>query len=191
MRKTMVSEAVWLVRKRGFDGVQWDYEICPDADSGFLLLLKETRAALPSGAILGAAVPMWMPVPFSRWGWSDEYPGKVAARCDQMAVMCYDSGFWLPRSYAWLVHRRAIHATQAASARNPRCRILLGLPTYGAAGLSHNPRAENVRNALKGAREGFADSQCKRDTLAGAALFADYTTDSDEWSTWDSLWLNH
>ena len=33
----------------GFDGVQLDYEICPDEDPNFLSLLEECRDAIPNG----------------------------------------------------------------------------------------------------------------------------------------------
>ena len=32
VRQAMVAEAVWLTTVCGFDGVQWDYEICDDND---------------------------------------------------------------------------------------------------------------------------------------------------------------
>jgi glycosyl hydrolase family 18 (putative chitinase) len=189
VRKTMVGEARWLVNECGFDGVQWDYEICDNGDPAFLRLLQETRAALPAGKLLTAAVPMWLPAPFQRWGWSEMYLAQVAARCDQLAVMCYDSGIYLPRGYVWLVHQQGVHVTQAVARGNPRCRVLLGLPTYGQGGLSHHAWAENLRMALKGVREGLADPRANRSVFAGVALFADYTTQPEEWETYRALWL--
>ena len=126
VRNKMVEEAVWLVRKCGFDGVQWDYEICPDGDPGFLALMRETRAAMPPGKILGAAVPLWLPWPIGRWGWSEEYFGQVADSCDQIAVMAYDSGFWLPRSYVWLVRRQVTKVLPAVAAAYRHCKVLIG-----------------------------------------------------------------
>jgi hypothetical protein len=181
VRKKMVQEAKWLVTECGFDGVQWDYEICPDAGQSLLALLRETRLALPPGKLIGAATPIWVPAPFGRWGWSDEYFRKVAGTCDQIAVMGYDSGFWLPRSYVWLIREQVSHATQAAAKANPKCRVLIGVPTYGPAGLSHNIRAENLGLALKGIREAMTNKHANLATFAGVAIFADYTTDNDEW----------
>jgi hypothetical protein len=183
----MVGEALWLVTVCGFDGVQWDYEICPDGDQDFLALLKETRDALPDKKLLSVAAPIRLPLP--QYGWSDAYFAKVAAECDQIAVMCYDTGFYLPRSYVWLVGQQALYIPQAASRANPDCRILLGVPTYGPGLLSHNPRAENIALALRGVREGLADPKANRDSFAGVALFADYTTEPEEWKTYQTLWL--
>jgi hypothetical protein len=190
VRRRMVAEARWLVTECGFDGVQWDYEICEESDPRFLALLRETRAALPQGKLLSAAVPIWLPAPFQRWGWSEGYFARVAAACDQMAVMCYDTGIYLPRGYVWLVHQQAVHVTRAVAQGNPHCRVLLGLPTYAKSGLSHHAYAENLRLALKGVREGLADPRANSSAFAGVAPFADYTTQPEEWRTYRTLWLD-
>ena len=190
VRKAMASEARWLTTVCGFDGVQWDYEICPDNDPGFLELLQETRSALPLGKSLGAAVPMWLPAPLRHFGWSDAYFTQVAAQCDQLTVMSYDSGMYLPRAYVWLVHQQVVHVTTAVARGNPHCRVLIGLPTYGKGGLSHDPYVENIRMALIGVREGLADPDAKLSVFAGVAPFADYTTQPSEWQTYQQWWLN-
>lgn len=189
VRRAMVREAVWLTNECQFDGVQWDYEICSDGDPGFLSLLRETRAALHPSKIVGAAVPMWMPAPLDRWGWSDRYLEQVCGQCDQIAVMGYDSGFWLPRSYVWLISQQVVHATNAAFRSNSKCRVTIGLPTYGQAGLSHNTRAENLALGIKGVRNGVTDERAHYLSFAGIAIFADYTTDDNDWGMYRELWL--
>jgi hypothetical protein len=192
VRRRMVEEAHWLVTACGFDGVQWDYEICESGDPHFLRLMQETRAALPPAKLLSAAVPMWLPGPLSRrgWGWSEADFTRVAATCDQLAVMAYDSGLYLPRAYVTLVRAQAVHVTRAVARGNMRCKLLFGLPTYGRGGPSHHARAENLRLALKGVREGLADSRAERSVFAGVAPFADYTTQPEEWETYRELWLH-
>lgn len=184
-RANLAAQAAWLVTKCGFDGVQWDYEICGDGDQGFLALLQESRAALPKGALLSVAAPVWMPPPVSVYGWSEKYFGEVAARCDQIAVMTYDTGAYFPRAYVWITKQQVVHVTRAVRQANPDCRVLIGLPTYGEGTASHNPRAENLRLGLKGVREGV---ESVGNSLAGVALFADYTTTEDEWQTYRRLW---
>jgi spore germination protein YaaH len=190
IRKRMSEEAAWLVNECGFDGVQWDYEICSDGDPGFLKLLEDTRAALPKGALLSVATPVWYPFPLGRLGWSEDFFAQVARRCDQVAVMVYDSGFWTPRSYAWLAHQEAVHVTTAVARSKAPCRVLLGIPTYGHGFPSHNPRAERIAIAIKGVREGMADPAAHPEVFAGVAPFADYTTDESEWADFQRLWLN-
>jgi hypothetical protein len=126
-----------------------------------------------------------------QWGWSEEYFAQVAATCDEMAVMCYDSALYMPRHYVWLVRQQAIRVTRAAVRGNPRCRGLLGVPTYEEGGPSHHAHAENIRLALKGVREGLASSTAVPATFCGVAIFADYTTDVGEWQTYGKLWLNN
>lgn len=190
VRARMVKEAVWLVESCGFDGIQWDYEICSENEPGFLELLRETRSVLPKGSILSVAAPVNMPWPLGRFGWSEDYFARVATHCDQICVMAYDSGMWLPRSYAWMVHRQAICVSRSTAVGDPGCRLLIGLPTYGKGFISHNPRAENIRIGLKGVRDGMADTSAVAKVFAGVALFADYTTDEAEWRTYSRLWLN-
>jgi spore germination protein YaaH len=189
-RRAMIAEALWLVHDCGFDGVQWDVEPCADGDAGFLALMRETRAALPPDKLLSTATPMWAPAVLQQTGWSEAYFAQVAATCDQMAVMCYDSGYLTPRSYVWLVRQQAIHVTHAAGQGNPQCRVLLGVPTYGAGFFSHNPRAENLTMALRGVREGLADPGADLSVFAGIAPFADYTTSAQDWQTYATLWPN-
>jgi hypothetical protein len=176
VRSAMSEEAKWLVAQCGFSGVQWDYEPCQDGDPSFLLLLDETRAALPR-TFISVAAPTWFPWPLTGFGWSEAYFGEVGKRCDQVAVMCYDTGFVLPRSYAGLVSAQAERLPKAVG----HCELLLGLPTYERGGSSHNPRAENLKIALKAVREGKP--------ITGIALFADYTTDDAEWAWYDRAWL--
>ena len=187
-RQTMIAEALWLVQACGFDGVQWDVEPISDGDASFLALMRETRAALPPGKLLSTATAMWAPAALQQTGWSDTYFAQVAATCDQMAVMCYDSGYLTPRAYVWLVRQQAIHVTHAAGQGNPHGRVLLGVPTYGKGFFSHNPRAENLPMALRGVRAGLEDPAANASIFAGIAPFADYTTSAQDWQTYTTLW---
>lgn len=187
VRRKMASEAAWLVREGGFDGVQWDYEICPDGDEAFLRLLEESRRTLPKGAFLGAAVPGWYPPPLTEFGWDPAYFGAVAKRCDGVAVMAYDSAAYLPRVYVGWITEQTTRITRSVAAANSQCRVILGVPTYGDGTLSHNPHAENLRMALLGVRNGLAKGADLR-VWQGVGLFAEYTTDEEEWHTFDALW---
>jgi len=186
VRRNMVAQAVWLVNDCGFDGVQWDYEICPNGDTSFLKLLAETRAALPAGTILGVASPICIPGGFV--GWDSRYFGVVARRCDQIAVMNYDTAAYFPRVYVWLTHQQVVRVSQAIARANPNCRVLIGLPTYPDGTRSHNPRAENMVLALRGVRQGIADANCRPSVIAGVATYIDFTTTRSDWSTYRRQW---
>ena len=186
VRAQIAREVRWLSMECGFDGVQIDYEICADGDGSFLRLLDEVRRAMPRGKMLSVATPMWLPRAFGQWGWSEKYFAQVGARCDQIAIMCYDSGLWMPRSYAWLVRQQAIRVSRAIEKTN--CRMLIGVPTYEDGGLSHHAHAESLRVALQAVRQGLSNPGARPRVFDGVALFADYTTDEDEWKTYRALW---
>jgi hypothetical protein len=183
----MIEEAKWLCSECGFDGVQWDYEFAPNGDERLLNLLSESRAALPPRKLISAATPMWYPM--TLWGWNDDYYRKVAARCDQIAVMDYDSGFYLPHLYLWLLAQQCRHVTADATSGSHRCGVLFGLPTYDEGTRAHSNQPENIKLALKGMREGLGAS-ASSPSYEGIALFAEYTTTPDEWKTYEDYWLH-
>lgn len=189
IRKKMIEEANWLLNDCRFDGIQWDYEFAPNGGGNLISLLMESRAALPKSSILGVATPMWYPG--TLWGWSSEYFAKVASNCDQVAVMCYDSFFYLPRGYVWLVKQQCINVSTAVWNANQNCRVLLGVPTYNTfqGTLGHHGIPECIRLAIKGVREGMSDQKAASGAFAGISPFADYTTEGDEWQTYKDLWL--
>jgi spore germination protein YaaH len=189
VRQAMAREAHWLTTTCGFDGVQWDYEICPNHDMNFLSLLQETRMAMPSGKLLSVAAPLWLPEPLTHWGWSSAYYTQVARQCDQIAVMGYDSGIYLPRGYVWLMAQQVEQVTQAVSNSNSSCHVLIGIPTYQQGGLSHDAHSENITFALRGVRQGLTATDADRNVFSGVAIFADNTTRQEDWRTYRKLWL--
>ena len=189
LRARMAGEARWLTTTCGFDGVQWDYEICANGDPGLPLLLQATRAAIPAGKTISVATGLWLPGGLARWGWSEAYFGQVAANCDELAVMGYDSGMTWPRAYVWLIRQECLRVTRAAAAGNPRCRVVIGLPTYRDGGPSHNPWAENLELGLKGVRESFGAEAPAN--FQGIALFSDSTTRASDWGNFQRFWRGH
>lgn len=179
VRANLVEQARWLTEKCGFDGVQWDYEFATNGNRGLIDLLKETKQALPN-TLLSTATPMWYPG--TLWGWNEQYFAEVAKHSDQIAVMGYDSWLYLPSLYVRLISQQVIQVCQAAEGTN--CKVIIGLPTYEDVTLAHHKPVETLRHGLMGVQEGL--SNCKaRDRFEGIALFADYTTDEQEWKLFD------
>lgn len=180
-RKNMHQEAKWLIDECGFDGVQWDYEFAPNNDKRFLTFLSESRESIPRDKHLSIAAPMNYPL--TLYGWSDSYFQAVAPYVDQVAVMSYDSYLWWPRVYGALVARQVMHASADVSAANPHCTVMIGLPTYKNTTLTHQPFCESFANSLRGVEQGLQE---KKSNIDGIALFADYTTDAEDWKLFDS-----
>lgn len=192
VRKKLISEALWLTNDCGFDGVQWDYEFAANKSPALPKLLRETRAALPAGKFISVDTPMWYPG--TLWGWSKDYFTDVAAECDQVCVMCYDSYLPLPRAYAWLMAQQVLNVSEAVAEANHRhhtqCRLLLGVPTYEDRTPAHRHEAESFANALRGISLGLRLPGTVSDVIDGIAIFADYTTDHDEWQAYQNYWLH-
>jgi hypothetical protein len=183
-KEALVATAKRLLAEGGFEGIQWDYEICPDGDKDFLELLRMSRAKLPRGTFIGVCSPTNYNWPLTCFGWSEDYFRKVADNCDQIAMMVYDTGMVLPRLYAGHVSRQ-VDAVDRAT-RGAKCRILFGLPTYGKGFRSHNPHAENLRAGFRALRKALEENTPVN--FEGIALFADYTTDAVEWGEYRSNW---
>jgi hypothetical protein len=184
IRTRIAGECAKLIDD-GFDGVHLDYEMCSDGDADFLLLLDAIRGKTKKHP-LSVATPMWLPSMLGSYGWSESYFAKVGARCDQIAVMAYDSGLYFPRHYAWLLREQCWRVPRAVA--GTKCRVMIGVPTYEEGGASHHAHAENLRVALRAVREGV-DGNPNANRVDGAALFADYSTDDGEWKTWKREWL--
>ena len=62
--------------------------------------------------------------------------------------------------------------------------VLLGVPTYDDSGVSyHDPRVENLKNALPGIHKALGASG-RRENYQGIAIYCDWETSKNEW-----LWL--
>lgn len=181
VRAAMVKEAQWLTDTCGFDGIQWDFEVCKDGDPSFVKLLSETKRAIAADKILSIAAPIL---------WSSKYYAPIARLCDQIAVMCYDTVSFFPRGYVWLVSQEAFRVTAAVAKANRSCRVVLGVPTYKDFTRAHQKHAENLMMALVGVKRGLGDSRACLSVFAGVAPYADFTTDKSEWSIYKRYWLN-
>ena len=183
-KEKLVDTARRLLDEGGFEGIQWDYEICPDGDEDFLELLRLSREKLPEGTFVGVCTPTNYGWPLAGFGWSEEYFAKVAALSDQIAMMVYDTGMVLPRLYASHVRRQVSMIERATAGTS--CKVLFGLPSYGPGLTSHNPRSENLRIGIRALRSALQSNVPKN--FEGIAIFADYTTDNQAWEEYKTHW---
>ncbi len=169
-------------------GVHLNVEPWKSDDAGMLKLLDELKAAIGPNKILSISgyppQSEWYPL---RLAWSQNYYRQVAARVDQIAVMLYDSSLHDAKMYQWLSARWA--RTVLSWTRDSQSEILIGVPTYGAAGpklgpLYHDPRVENLPDALAGLHRALSEFGKLPDNYAGAAIYCEWETDADEWKVW-------
>jgi hypothetical protein len=160
-------------------GVQLNVEPCTTGNEPFLVLLEDVRRALPSGKLLSvAAYP-----PPTRWHrfpdvhWDEDYFRKVADRSDQLAVMMYDTAIRHPKAYIKLM----ADWTQEILAWSNEKPVLLGVPAYADAHTDyHDPKVENLENALLGIHAGLG-RQLLPTNYQGVAIYSEWETDEAEW----------
>lgn len=163
-------------------GIQVNIEPCPAGNQGFLRLLEEIRRVLPPGKILSVAAypPPTRLHPFKQIHWDRNYYREVAQRVDHLAVMMYDTSLPLSKAYIWLMAAW----TRDVLAWCPDRQVLLGLPAYDDPDVGyHDPRVENLRQALQGIHDGLTHLGRVPENYRGVALYCEWEMDEGEWQT--------
>lgn len=163
-----------------FAGIHLNIEPLQSGDSDYLRLLESIREYLPKDKVISvAAYPpptRWHPYPDVHWD-SDFYR-EVAVRCDQLVVMMYDVGQRIPKLYQQTMANWTGEVLQWSG----KAQVLLGVPTYADAGVPyHNPRVENLTNALMGIHRGLQRAN-RPSNYQGVAIYCDWETSPDEWA---------
>jgi hypothetical protein len=169
-------------------GVQINIEPWPSGDPDCLLLLEELKQAMPDDKVLSvAAYPpptRWQPAPEVHW--DQTYFQKVAQRCDQLAVMMYDTSIPLGKPYVALMDRW----TRDVLSWSGGTPVLLGLPCYEDVDVDyHDPDVENLANALSGIHAGLSANGLP-DHYQGVALYSLWTMQPEDWDTLDKQFLD-
>jgi hypothetical protein len=182
-RRFVQSVVSLLVRHPRFAGVHINIEPCGSGSEHFLKLLDGLRQALPDRWLLSVAAyppPFWWQ-PFPEVHWDETYFREVARRADQLAVMMYDTALPWPRPYQQVMRRW----TREVIASTDHASILLGVPTYGDAGVGyHSPKVENLANALLGIHAGLDAYSTLPERYQGVAIYCEWETGEAEWRYW-------
>jgi len=187
-RQRMVAECRGLMDE-GFDGIHVNVEPVANGDDDYLALLRALRAAVGTGILsLSATRPGPMAPAFApNFFWTADYYARIASIADQIVIMSYDTG--LPT--AGLYQRYLAYAAAASAGRllrsKSRARVLMGVPTYDESGLMHRASVETTENALRGVIAGLRGLGAGG-TFEGVALYAEWTTDDEEWAVYERLW---
>jgi hypothetical protein len=198
VREQIVATSDMFVRHDGFDGVHYDIEPIQNNNPHYLDLLIETRAALPSGAMISISAQKWAPNAHladllyhtgrgGQW-WTSYYFAAVAAHVDQMAVMTYDSGMPTARAYEIFVQQETKHILAAVRTASHPPQVLIGIPTYTGDNVWFHASAENMRTALTGVIAGL-NSDHDTQPFVGVAIYRLAVTTSTDWQTYDEMWL--
>ena len=188
-RQRMVAECRGLMDE-GFDGIHVNVEPIANGDDDYLALLRALRAAVGTGILSlsatrpGPVAPAFAPNFF----WTADYYARIADSADQVVLMTYDTAIPTPGLYRRYVAYAAATVT-ANLARSHRTRVLVGIPTYDETGLMHRKEVETPENALLGVVSGLRGRT--GGTFEGVALYAEWTTDPEDWATYERVWRGH
>ena len=188
-RQRIVAECRGLMDE-GFDGIHVNVEPIANGDDDFLALLRALRAAVGTGILSvsatrpGPVAPAFAPNFF----WTADYYARIADAADQVVLMTYDTAMPTPGLYRrYLAYAAA--AVTADLARASRTRVLVGIPTYKETGLMHRKGVETPENALLGVVSGLRGRA--GGTFEGVALYAEWTTDPEDWAVYERVWRGH
>jgi len=189
-RQRIVAEVRGLVDE-GFDGIHLNVEPVDDGNDEFLALLRALRTAVGGRTFSIAAT---RPAPFGlrrapNFAWSPDYYARVAAVVDQIVIMAYDTALPTPNFYRRYLQWASSSVAGALDASGSNARVLMGVPTYEPFGFMHRAGVETPENALPGIVAGLRGLGAGG-TFEGIALYAEWTTDDREWSTYERLWRN-
>ena len=184
-RQMIVAECRGLMDE-GFDGVHINIEPVDDGNVDLLALLRALRTAVGDGLLSISAIRrarcacpsphFWTPTPTCAW-----------AADRQVVTVTYDTT--LPTPSLYRRYGRA-GSTLTQRATRARARVLVGVPTYDQTGLMHRAGVETPENALLGVVSGLRGLGAGG-TFEGIALYAEWTTDDDEWAAYERLWRGH
>lgn len=188
-RQRIVAECRGLIDE-GFDGIHLNVEPVDDGNVDFLALLRALRSAVGQEHVLSLSAikpgPLALPMA-PNFVWTPQYYERVAALADQVVIMTYDTG--LPT--AGLYQRYVAYAAGATTATlvnaKSRARLLIGVPTYDETGIMHRAGVETPENAIRGVIAGLRGLGAGG-TFEGIALYAEWTTDDNEWAVYERLW---
>ena len=160
-------------------GIQINIEPMPSDDREFLQLLEDIRAVTGNKILSVAAYP-----PPTKWHqypnvhWERHYLYQVVNRCDQLAVMMYDTAIPLEKFYINLMIDWT--RTLAGVTHLKNVKLILGIPAYEDAGVGyHYPHAENISSALRG-----ISAADRHKNIDGIALYCEWEMDESKWQIW-------
>jgi len=189
-RQRIVAECRGLMDE-GFDGIHVNVEPVPNGDDDFIALLRALRTAIGGGIL---SVSATRPGPFApafapNFFWTADYYARLADSADQLVVMTYDTALFTPMLYRRYV-AYAAGFMNSTLARTSRTRVLVGIPTYKETGLMHRKGVETPENALLGVVAGLR-GRTGGGTFEGVALYAEWTTDPEDWEVYERVWRGH
>ncbi len=166
-------------------GIQLNIEPLPNGNNDFIVLLKELRKSYPKEKILSIAAypPTTFLHPYKNVHWDMDYYTEMAPFVDQMAIMMYDSALKYSKVYQTIMKSWTKQLLTNDALQKNNVKILLGVPVYDdEETLYHNPKIENLYNALIGINGGLNSFSKLPASYQGIAIYCEWEMHNDEWN---------
>lgn len=196
IRRNVTNQTVILTKMIGFDGIHMDIEPVWDKDVDFIQLLKEIDESIGEKKLsvaLAEFIPksvIWVAgywKEFANYNTEENYR-NVGKYADQIVVMTYDTSFEKKWLYRWFVKEQTIWTTRLFN-KKENMEIFIGIPSYDEPTEAFNPDIENIENGLRGIIDGLNNLRSRERNFAGVAVYANWTTDENEWEQFYNLWI--
>ncbi len=189
-RAQFVASVVDLLEGHpGLAGIHVNIEPMPTGNPDFLLLFQELKAAMPQGKILSVAAypPPTIWHRFPEVHWEESYYQKLSSQADQLAVMMYDTALQKEKFYCELMADWTENVLTWAGDSE----VLLGIPAYADEDVSyHDPKVENVENALLGIHAGLQRFEALPTHYSGVAIYSEWEMGPEEWQIFKDRFLS-
>lgn len=192
-RRTFADDCIAMIRQLGLDGIHLNIEPVESGDPRLLAWLEYLKTRIGGTKILSVAGSK--PSFFEGFNvsplrsWDLDYYAQVAARCNQLVIMNYDTGIFHSLPYSLFVMEKTAAVLQRLKSERSSCRVMLGVPTYDDAP-RHRQNVENIASAVQGLSAAFNRSELDVENFEGIALYAYWTTDQNEWKDFQDLWIH-
>lgn len=198
VRKNIVKTAKIFV-DLGFDGIHYDFEPVYSGNTAFIDLLKRTQSMTSSkNRLLSIASGQVEIVPHSSRFfqavapdasiWTKDYFAEVSKHVNQIAVMLYDTGLPADWLYGMYVKKQVKTLVPLIGDETT---LFIGVPTYENNRMGHRPWAENIEASITGIQHGLNDLGISQNKKIGISIFAEWTTEDDEWDYYRENWIGN
>ena len=187
------------VREWGFDGVQIHARSIVNGSESYVSFLREVRETIGPDKLLSIAVPPdRVPadpdiptglVDDPAHTWDEYYKQRIGLLLiDEAVIMAHGSGLQDAVAYQhWVTYQVLSYADVLRQLDEP-IDIIVAVPTYDSEP-GHDPIVETMQDSIQGIKEGIGQSGDSGGLVKGIGLYGYETTDSREWSAYQTLWL--
>ena len=189
-RKAFAAQMATLV-ELGADGVHLNVEPLPSFRPGYLRMVRRVKAAIgPDKTLSIAAYPPTTELhPFEKVHWTLGFTRMVCKVADELVVMAYDTALEDPATYEGLMADWTDDLLDTLPAPDDGgCQVLMGVPAYEDDEPYHRPDVENIAHGIQGVLQGLDRRDDIPEHFRGIAVYSSWTTDADEWATYQRLW---